>query len=328
MSEVVVVPVTGIGEVSSGDDLATLLHEALADGPGLNDGDIVVVTSKVVSKAEGQVQAVDRTVALATETDRVVARRGPVTIARTHHGLVMANAGIDASNVPPGSLVLLPRDPDATARALRERLAGQGANVAVLVSDTSGRAWRNGQTDIAVGAAGLEVVRDFAGILDGYGNELAVTAPAVADEIASAADLVKGKLARVPVAVVRGLGHLVLPRGSHGPGAAALLRGEGTDMFGHGTRDAVVRAVTADQTQRRGFGDPAEAEDLAAALLLLPDVVEAAASGASVVVRIQVGSDIALGRVEARLLAVAFAFGWQADDASDRTVLRLRPVVT
>jgi coenzyme F420-0:L-glutamate ligase/coenzyme F420-1:gamma-L-glutamate ligase len=215
-----VLPVTGIGEVVEGDDLAGLLG-AHAD---LRDGDVLLVTSKVVSKAEGRAVAADKASAVAAETDRVVATRGATMIVRTRAGLVMANAGVDASNTPAGTVVLLPEDPDASARRLRERLAAAGGpNVAVLVTDTFGRAWRTGQTDVAVGAAGLDVLRDYAGRVDEHGNELAVTAPAVADELAGAADLVKGKLAGVPAAVVRGLPGLVLPRG----GARARRRRAG-----------------------------------------------------------------------------------------------------
>jgi coenzyme F420-0:L-glutamate ligase/coenzyme F420-1:gamma-L-glutamate ligase len=177
--------VPGIGEVTAGTDLAALV----VDRARLEDGDVVVVTSKVVSKAEGRVVTGGKAETLAVETDRVVARRGETSIVRTHHGLVMAAAGIDASNTTPGTLVLLPQDPDLSARVLRARLLElTGCVVAVVVSDTSGRAWRVGQTDIAIGAAGLRVLDDHAGRTDSYGNLLQVTAPALADEIAGAGD--------------------------------------------------------------------------------------------------------------------------------------------
>ena len=252
------VPVTGIGEVTPGTDLAGVIATCTA----LEDGDVVVVTSKVVSKAEGLVVATDKATALAEETDRVVARRGATAVVRTRHGLVMAGAGIDASNTAPGTVVLLPRRPDASARELRAALhARTGHNVAVVVTDTSGRAWRNGQTDIAIGAAGLAVLHDYAGRDDHYGNRLAVTAPAVADEIAAAADLVKGKLAGCPVAVLSGLESWVLPPDRHGPGATALVRDEDQDMFGLGAREAVRLAVAGDPGVR-GFGLPASADEV------------------------------------------------------------------
>ncbi|GAB2754098.1 coenzyme F420-0:L-glutamate ligase [Nocardioides pakistanensis] len=309
--------VTGIGEVRAGDDLAALL----ASGADLRDGDVLVVTSKVVSKAEGRVVRGEKAEALAAETDRVVARRGQTAIVRTRLGLVMAAAGIDASNTEPGTLVLLPADPDRSARALREALGADGPNVAVLISDTSGRAWRAGQTDIAVGAAGIEVLDDHAGRDDGYGNVLAVTVPAVADELAAAADLVTGKLSRSPAAVVRGLGHLVLPRGRHGSGAAALVRAEAQDMFGLGSREAVLQAAA--RQDGRGFGDPAPAEELVATLshaLPAPEATTSLASPDGVLVSLAAGTEPhLLGALEERARSVAFAHGWQAaaPDASD-----------
>ena len=150
----------------------------------------------------------------------MVARRGPLTIVVNRLGLTMAAAGVDASNVAPGHVVLLPEDPDASARALREGIAARaGVNVGVLVTDTAGRTWREGQTDLAVGAAGLRVLDDHAGRSDGYGNELEVTAPAVADELAGAAELAAGKLGRRPFTVIRGRGDLVLPTGRPRPGS-------------------------------------------------------------------------------------------------------------
>lgn len=306
--------VAGIGEVTAGDDLATLLTDRVT----LRDGDVVVVTSKVVSKAEGRVVTAEKPTALEQETDRVVARRGPTTIVRTRLGLVMAAAGIDASNTAPGTLVLLPEDPDRSARRLRaaflagrDGAGGRGVNVAVLVSDTSGRAWRAGQTDIAVGAAGLEVLRDHAGLDDGYGNRLAVTSPAVADEITAAADLVTGKLSRSPVAVVRGLSHLVLPPGVHGPGAAALVRPEDSDMFGLGAREAVRAALT--RGDGRGFGAPVSAAELAEALrdLLGTDpATEVTCDGEDAVV--VSGQDLSAAPALAERVAVlAFASGWR-----------------
>ncbi|GAA2286304.1 coenzyme F420-0:L-glutamate ligase [Nonomuraea roseoviolacea subsp. roseoviolacea] len=230
-----VVPVSGIGEVRPGDDLALLLRDA-----GLRDGDIVVITSKIVSKAEGRVRrAPDRTAAIEEETARVVARRGDTVISQTRHGFVMAAAGVDASNTEPGTVLLLPEDADASARRVR---AGLGARVGVIVSDTFGRPWRNGLTDLAVGAAGVVPLEDFRGGADTHGNPLNATVTALADEIASAAELVKGKLAGVPVAIVRGLGHLVTD--DDGPGVRPLIRPADDDLFRYGSRDVVFARRT------------------------------------------------------------------------------------
>jgi coenzyme F420-0:L-glutamate ligase/coenzyme F420-1:gamma-L-glutamate ligase len=312
--------VAGIGEVTADSDLAALV---VAHAP-LEDGDVVVVTSKVVSKAEGRVVSGDKAAALAGETDRVVARRGETSIVRTHHGLVMAAAGIDASNTAPGTLVLLPTDPDRSARALRARILElSGRVVAVVVSDTSGRAWRNGQTDIAIGAAGLRVVDDHAGRSDGYGNLLQVTAPALADEITAAADLAKGKLTMSPVAVVRGLGALVLPADDDGPGARALVREEAMDMFGLGAREAVVQAISGGDG--RGFGAPAPTEVLATALRAVGGDRVRVDEGAELVVELGEAEPRLAGRLAAQLEAVAHAHGWTVEDGGDAERVILRP---
>jgi coenzyme F420-0:L-glutamate ligase/coenzyme F420-1:gamma-L-glutamate ligase len=239
----------GVPEIAAGDDLAALLVAALAaEDFALADGDVVVVTSKVVSKAEGRAVRVDREEAITSETVRVVARRGSTRIVETRHGLVLAAAGVDATGTEPGTVLLLPVDPDSSARALRSRqLELAGADVAVVVTDTMGRAWRTGQTDQAVGVAGLTPLDDLRGRDDGHGNVLEVTVAAVADEVASAADLVKGKLGLRPFAVVRGLAARTTRE--DGPGAAALVRPAADDMFRLGTRDVVaarrtVRAFT------------------------------------------------------------------------------------
>ena len=242
-----VVPVTGLPEITAGSDLAALVAEAAAD---LRDGDIVVITSKIVSKAEGRVVAVSREQAIEAETARVVARRGATTIAQTRHGLVLAAAGVDESNTAPGTVVLLPTDPDESARRLRKALqARTGLTVGVIVTDTMGRPWRAGQTDNAIGAAGVTPVRDYRGETDTFGNILEVTVAAVADEIAAAADLVKGKSRQVPAAVVRGLAALVTDE--DGPGARAIIRPADEDMFRFGSADVplarrTIRAFTAE----------------------------------------------------------------------------------
>lgn len=316
-------PVDGIGEVYEGDDLAALLLRACG-ADGLRDGDIVVLTSKVVSKAEGRAVIAERADLLAGETDRVVARRGATTIARTHHGLVMAGAGIDASNVNAGTSLLLPRDPDGSARAVRERLHDlTDLNVALVVSDTAGRAWRAGQTDLAIGAAGLEVLHNYAGRVDDYGNDLVVTAPAVADEIAGAGDLVKGKLGRRPAAVVRGLGDLVLPVGVHGPGAAALVRPEEQDMFGLGAREAVLAALDSSPDDLRGFGAAASSADVADVLAAVAGArVEIADN--EVVAELHKVDERELGRLETRATTAAFALGWVAAAPPEDRRLRFR----
>jgi coenzyme F420-0:L-glutamate ligase/coenzyme F420-1:gamma-L-glutamate ligase len=250
MSAFTVTPVTGLPEVVAGDDLAALIADAARPALELQDGDILVVTSKIVSKAEGRTVTTSRDQAIEAETVRVVARRGATTIAQTRHGLVLAAAGVDESNTSPGTVVLLPEDPDESARRLRKALHGRtGVRVGIIVTDTMGRPWRAGQTDNAIGAAGVLPVRDYRGEADTFGNILEVTVAAVADEIAAAADLVKGKSRQVPVAVVRGLAELVTD--SDGPGARALIRAAEEDMFRLGSADVplarrTIRAFTAE----------------------------------------------------------------------------------
>jgi coenzyme F420-0:L-glutamate ligase/coenzyme F420-1:gamma-L-glutamate ligase len=239
-------PLPGLPEIRPGDDLAALL--AAAAGDTLRAGDVLVVAHKIVSKAEGAIVALasvvasDRARELAAGTDKdprhvqvvldesaelVRAERG-VLIARTHHGFVCANAGVDASNAPaPDTLVCLPRDPDASARALRAALPGRPA---VVIADSFGRAWRNGQVEVAIGVAGLRPLEDWRGRTDSAGRELRATWIAVADEAAAAADLVRDKDSREPAVIVRGLERHVTEE--DGPGAVALLRPRAEDLFG------------------------------------------------------------------------------------------------
>jgi coenzyme F420-0:L-glutamate ligase/coenzyme F420-1:gamma-L-glutamate ligase len=235
MSELTVSGVPGLPEIAAGADLARLICDAAAD---LRDGDILVITSKIVSKAEGRVVRSDRESAIDAQAVRVVARRGQTRIVETRHGLVLAAAGVDSSNTAPGTVVLLPEDPDGSARRLRKAVSElRGISVGVVITDTMGRAWRNGQTDAAIGAAGLAPLRDHRGQADTFGNTLEVTVAAVADEIAAAGDLVKAKTTQVPVAIVRGLSELVTP--ADGPGAAALIRPAAEDMFRLGAADVL-----------------------------------------------------------------------------------------
>ncbi|MFI1255587.1 coenzyme F420-0:L-glutamate ligase [Streptomyces netropsis] len=269
----------GIPEVRTGDDLAKLIvSAATAEGlPGLADGDVLMVTSKIVSKAEGRVvQAEDREAAIDAEAVRVVARRGALRIVENRLGLVMAAAGVDASNTPAGTVLLLPEDPDASARRIRTGLRDTlGVNVGVVVTDTFGRPWRSGLTDVAIGAAGVRVLDDLRGGTDAHGNPLSATVVATADELAAAGDLVKGKAEGLPVAVVRGLSHVVVSDGAVSDGvvsdaeegagaggadegARVLVRNAADDMFRLGTSEAVREAVTLRRTVREFTDEPVD----------------------------------------------------------------------
>ena len=236
----------GIPEIAPGDDLIALIGDA-AEGL-LKDGDILAVTSKIVSKAEGRIIAAeDREQAITDETVRVVATRpypgGVTRIVENRLGIVAAAAGVDASNTPHGTVLLLPLDPDASASRLRTGLSRRfGLRLGVLVTDTLGRAWREGQTDVAIGASGVRPLDDLRGTLDAQGRTLDVTAPAVGDEIAAAADLVKRKSAGLPVAVVRGLDHLLA---DDAPGARVLIRAADKDMFRLGADEAYAEGFEA-----------------------------------------------------------------------------------
>jgi coenzyme F420-0:L-glutamate ligase / coenzyme F420-1:gamma-L-glutamate ligase len=267
-------PVAGLPEFSPGDDLAGAIA---GTAPWLADGDVVVVTSKVVSKVEGRLVHVppgaDREVlrqqAIEREAVRVVARRGPLSIVQTRHGWVVAAAGIDASNVAQDALVLLPADADASARRLRGRLRDLlGVDVGVVVSDTFGRTWREGLTDVAVGAAGVPALVDHRGAVDRHGNRLETTRVALIDELAAAADLVKGKLAGIPVAVVRGLAH---GGDDAEAGTRPLVRLPADDLFPYGSRDVVAsRTPESDPVPHPG-GRAAVAEAFRVAGLALPE---------------------------------------------------------
>jgi coenzyme F420-0:L-glutamate ligase / coenzyme F420-1:gamma-L-glutamate ligase len=226
-----VIPVEGLPELTAHDDVAALITEFTA----LASGDILVISSKIISKAEGRlVKADDREQAITDETVRTVATRGKTRIVENTLGLVMAAAGVDSSNVPDGYVLLLPVDPDTSAREIKQSLEAKlGIPIGVVISDTAGRPWRQGQTDIAIGSAGIRVIDDLRGTTDMNGRVLEATMTAVADELAAAADLVKGKSAGTPVAIIRGMGHLL------GEGTAKeLLRLASEDMFRLGTEEA------------------------------------------------------------------------------------------
>ena len=240
-----IVPVEGLPEIRPGDDLSGLLAEPLR-ARGVRDGDVVAVTSKIVSKSEGRlVPGEDRAAWVTRETVRVVARRGDLVIAETTHGFVCANAGVDASNLEAGTIALLPEDPDASAERIREGLRSRlRVDVGVVVTDTFGRAWRTGLVNVAIGAAGLASVVDLRGSRDHGGRELEATIVAFADELASASGLVMGKAARVPVAIVRG----ARPERDDAPiaPAGALIRPPEEDLF----RESPEQALHARRTIR------------------------------------------------------------------------------
>ncbi len=228
-----VIPVTGMGEVRPGDDLADLI--VAAPGLSLRDGDVVVVTQKVVSKSEGRLVAFDpddptaKARLVESESVRIVRRRAELIIAETGHGFICANAGVDLSNVDAGTAALLPVDPDRSARRIREGLHHRhGVSVGVVVSDTFGRPWRKGVTDVAIGIAGVAGVIDLKGTLDATGRVLEATEVCVADELASAAELVMGKDRGVPAAIVRGVDPAWLRPASV---AAEIVRPPGEDLF-------------------------------------------------------------------------------------------------
>lgn len=227
-----VIPLAGIGEVAPGDDVATLILGALGiAGIDLVDGDVVAVTHKIVSKAEGRIADVaedaDYRALAEAEAASILRRRGDLMIAITRHGFICANAGVDRSNVTGARAVMLPIDPDASAHRIRLRLErASGARIAVIVTDTFGRPWRRGLTDVAIGVSGMAAIHDLRGTTDATGRVLDVTEVAIVDEIAAAADLVMGKATGIPVAILRGL------RWPPGDGRATdLVRPPSEDMF-------------------------------------------------------------------------------------------------
>jgi coenzyme F420-0:L-glutamate ligase/coenzyme F420-1:gamma-L-glutamate ligase len=247
-AEVRIIPLTGLPEVHEGDDVPSLILKSAGAGPGIEPGDVLVITQKIVSKAEGRVVTLGEVTPSAEaekfgvetekdprlvelilrESSRIVRQAGPILITETKHGFVCANAGIDASNVGPEGLVsLLPEDPDRSAAGIRKAIRDRvGADVAVIITDTFGRPWREGHTNVAIGVAGMRPFADYVGQTDPHGYELRVSTLAVADELAAAAELVHGKLAGVPVAIIRGYSY---PRGEGT--ARELVRDAERDLF-------------------------------------------------------------------------------------------------
>jgi coenzyme F420-0:L-glutamate ligase / coenzyme F420-1:gamma-L-glutamate ligase len=312
--------VDGFPEVAADDDIAALL---MRTGVELRDGDVIVVTSKVVSKAERRVVPGTREDHLAAESVRVVSSRGSTHIVETRHGLVMAAAGIDASNVPAGHVALLPVAPDRSAEQIRRRLQAElGVDIAVIISDTMGRAWRDGVTDAAIGASGLDVLWDLRGLRDAEGNVLEATVVAIADELAAAADLVKGKLAATPVAVVRGF---PLQRNVSDDRAQRLVRRSADDMFRLGTREARQSVVT-DSAPVDAAQDDAGPVDEAAVRRAIATVtmsgvaLQADASGRTVAVTGDpLAAGVAVGRLLAALAAEELRGQWPVDPPAGAT---------
>ncbi|MGL4173731.1 MAG: coenzyme F420-0:L-glutamate ligase [Actinomycetota bacterium] len=243
-----IIPIRGVPEVTAGAELGQVLHQAMSkSGITLTDGDIIVIASKVVSKARGFIHHIPKEVVIQEKTRRVVSARRSgddqlIAIVESEAGPVMAAAGVDTSNTPAGTVLSLPPKPDEEASAIRWSLRALGApQVAIVISDTFGRPWRNGQVDLALGVAGMTPIDDLRGGEDAHGQSLSVTMRAIADELASAADLVKGKNRGYPAAVIRGLGQLVTAE--EGPGAQAMIRLGASDQFRLGHVEAVRAAL-------------------------------------------------------------------------------------
>ena len=297
-----IIPIEGLPEISPGDDLAALVAASLA--PTARDGDIVAVTQKVVSKAEGRVAAAaDRAAVIDAETVRVLARRDDLVITATRHGFVCANAGVDASNVAAGMLTMLPDDPDASAAHLREALRETlGMDLGVVITDTFGRPWREGVVDVALGVAGMPAVVDLRGTRDRSGRELDATVVAVADQVAAAAGAVMGKAAGVPVAIVRGLAWTGEGRG------ADLVRAATDDLF----RESPLQALHARRTIR-SFGPGEVPRDVVAEAV-------AAACTAPAPHHTRPWAFVALDAAPSRrALLAAIGAAWRADLRADGT---------
>lgn len=228
-----ILPVNGMPEVKEGDHIATMLCDRFS----FERGDVVVIASKIIAKAEGQTvecdrdDVVKRESLITTESRRILRKRGSLLITETRHGFICANAGVDFSNVEPGHALLLPRDPDRAAFKIRQRIGNTaGVNIGVVVSDTFGRAWRGGVVDVALGCSGIRPIVDLAGSSDDFGSALSTTQVCIVDEIASAAELVMGKTRRIPAAVIRGIDESWLTDENSGV-VSAVVRSPASDLF-------------------------------------------------------------------------------------------------
>jgi coenzyme F420-0:L-glutamate ligase/coenzyme F420-1:gamma-L-glutamate ligase len=231
MSEVTIIPISGLPEISEGDSLANLTHDVLKkSGREILDGDIFVVTQKIISKSEGMSRNLDEHSfedLLKSQVNRIVRKRGELVIAKTKHGFICANAGIDKSNVEKNTVLLLPEDPNKSAHSFRKKLENlTGKKIAVIISDTFGRAWRKGQVNFAIGSSGINPITSYIGKTDTFDNELNATEIAVVDELASAAELVMEKTLNVPIAIIRGVNYEDSKKN-----ASELIRGDEEDFF-------------------------------------------------------------------------------------------------
>lgn len=229
--KVEIIPITGLPEFKKADDLMKILIAALHDlGEVLEDSDVLVITQKIISKIEDRainLDGIDVSQILENESTQILRKRGETVIARTKHGFICANAGIDKSNIEKGYALLLPEDPDKSAYSIRKKIAlDHGTEVAVIISDTFGRAWRKGQTNVAIGCSGIEPLASYIGTTDSYGNDLMATEIAIVDELASASELVMNKIDEIPIAIIRGYAYKKSNKGIH-----EIIRRDDEDFF-------------------------------------------------------------------------------------------------
>ena len=228
IQKIEIIPVTGLPEFKSNDDLVEILSNTLNDP--LMENDILIITQKIISKIENRtvnLQEKDFSEVLKDEATQIIRKRGETVIARTKHGFICANAGIDKSNIEQGYALLLPEDPDKTAYKIRKQIFGRNSiNIAVIISDTFGRAWRNGQTNVAIGCSGIEPMVSYIGTTDSFGNDLMATEIAIVDELASASELVMNKIDEIPIAIIRGYSYK-----NSDKGIKEIIRADDEDFF-------------------------------------------------------------------------------------------------